>query len=82
MFFSSILQHYASRSGKLKICEILIQFGANVNLPTRSGKVTCLHRAASKGQIEVIKLLLDKRADPSVQDSDGKTALHRVCLLL
>lgn len=29
------------------------------------------------GKTEVVKFLLDHKADPYIQDSDGKTALHR-----
>ena len=38
-------QHYASRSGSVKICKLLLDKGADVNAQTRSGKVTSLHRA-------------------------------------
>lgn len=29
------------------------------------------------GHIDIVNLLLARKANPSVQDSDGKTALHR-----
>jgi ankyrin repeat protein len=31
--------------------------------------------AAAEGQLEVVQLLLDRGADPSLEDADGDTAL-------
>lgn len=41
--------HYAARSGHLKVCERLLDAGADVNACTRSGGVTPLIRAALMG---------------------------------
>ncbi|GAB1605505.1 receptor-interacting serine/threonine-protein kinase 4-like isoform X1 [Argonauta hians] len=69
--------HYASRSGHLEICKLLVENGANVNCTTASGLATPLHRAAYSGHNSVVKFLLEKGADPFKCDADGKTALHK-----
>lgn len=38
---------------------------------------TSLHEAASYGHLEVLKLLLDAKAEVATQDNYGRTALHR-----
>lgn len=39
-------------------------------------KVTALHHAADRGNVELIECLLKAGADVSVQDYDGQTPLH------
>lgn len=41
--------HYAARNGHVDICKMLIQYGANINATTKSGKATPLHKAAASG---------------------------------
>ncbi|XP_012283371.1 ankyrin repeat domain-containing protein 39 [Orussus abietinus] len=72
--------HYAARNGHYKICEMLLENGANVNAITRSGRATALHRAAMQGHQDIVKLLLNAKADPNMRDDDGYTALHRAVL--
>ncbi|GFS03498.1 ankyrin repeat domain-containing protein 39-like [Elysia marginata] len=69
--------HYASRSGHVGVCELLISHGANVNCQTQSSQATPLHRAAYMGHTDVVLLLVDHRANPELQDCDGMTALHK-----
>lgn len=69
--------HYAARSGCREVCQLLLDFGANVNACTRSGNVTPLQRAAYSGHVDVVKLLLKHGAAVCLQDSDGKTSLHK-----
>ncbi|KAJ8920889.1 hypothetical protein NQ315_015682 [Exocentrus adspersus] len=69
--------HYAARNGHIGVCQCLIENGADVNSVTRVGKATALCRAASAGKKNIVEYLLSKKADASIQDSDGKTALHR-----
>ena len=35
---------------------------------------------AKRGLVNVVRLLLDKRADPNVKNSDGETPLHHAAL--
>ena len=52
----------------------LLAKGAEVN-KTQTAGVNALHSAAHRGQVEMIKLLLQYGADPSLKTEDGKTAL-------
>jgi len=42
------------------------------------GGATALHRAAYMGHTSIVQLLINHRANVMLQDSDGKTALHKV----
>lgn len=58
-----------------EIALILIENGADVNYRNSAG-TTALHRAAWRGQINVVKALLDVGADPALKaGSDKSTAL-------
>ncbi|XP_011693692.1 PREDICTED: ankyrin repeat domain-containing protein 39 [Wasmannia auropunctata] len=69
--------HYATRGGHIRVCEILLEHGAQVNACTRGMRATPLHRAAGTGHAEVVELLLRHGAAPDLTDADGRTALHR-----
>ncbi len=51
----------------------LIERGARLN-DVRSDGCTALHEAASRGRGEIVKLLLDKGADPDIADNRMNTA--------
>lgn len=72
-----LLQHYASRSGHLAVCSLLLQSGACAS-PRTPGGATPLHRSAYCGHLDVVGLLLQHRADPTLCDDDGATPLHKV----
>lgn len=69
--------HYAARNNHYELCKYLIQQGVDVNLKTRSGESTALHRAACVGACRIVQLLIESKSDPFLKDSDGKTALHK-----
>ncbi|KAK9694629.1 Ankyrin repeats (3 copies) [Popillia japonica] len=69
--------HYAARNGHSDICKCLLARGSDVNAVTKAGLATSLHRACSAGYYNIVKILLEHKADVNLQDSDGKTALHR-----
>jgi len=63
---------------KTEMAKVLIRFGAKVNTKTGiyidgASGITPLHRASSSA--ELTKLLLEKGADPTAKDSDGRTPL-------
>jgi ankyrin repeat protein len=74
----------AAQYGNLEAVRCLISHGANVNLIrwtdaiifTRPNQVeSALHRAVKGGHEAVVALLLEKGADMSLEDANGKTAL-------
>jgi len=58
----------AARRGDAKAVGELIDKGVDVNSKTAYG-ATALHFAADKGHLEVVKLLLKRKADPNVADT-------------
>lgn len=57
--------------------EAILSAGANVNLSARNAmKVTALHAAAAAGQAEMIRMLLERGADPNARQQAGFAPLH------
>jgi len=54
------------------VIALLLNSGANPNLPTGTGR-TPLVIALRSGQAEAVKLLLEAGADPNQADGDGRT---------
>jgi Ankyrin repeats (3 copies) len=65
----------ASSGGFLKIAQILLEHGANVNNKDFF-PFTALHRASIRGHLGVSRLLLDCGADIHTKDFFGRTSLH------
>lgn len=64
--------HEASNHGHYPIALLLIKHGANVNA-TGLDDVTPLMDAASFGNQKLVKMLIDKGADPNFKNKKGKT---------
>ncbi len=58
----------------MAIVRMLLEAGAPVNVPHLGGG-TPLHTAAFVGDPEVVRMLLDRGADPLMTTDDGKTAI-------
>jgi ankyrin repeat protein len=68
--------HFAARRGHLKVAELLIAAGADVNArDNERNKLTPLHWAAIYGHDKVVALLLAHKADRTAKDWDNKTPL-------
>ena len=67
--------HLASGWNHYMAVRLLIENGADVNIPCDDGR-SPLHIAASKGFFNVVRLLLDYGADVNIPDIDGYTPLH------
>jgi len=65
----------ACRYADLPTVQLLLSYGASINLHDRMGH-TPLHYAASAGAKETVRYLLVEGADPSVRDQDKVTPLH------
>ena len=73
---------WAATKGRIAAARWLIEHGANVNQratfggPSHGQGVTALHLAAQSGQLEMVRFLLDRGADPTIKDDlYGGTAL-------
>jgi len=66
--------YQAAGDGKSTEVVSLIESGVNVNGRTRSGSYA-LNAAAVENDIDVIRVLLDNKADPNVRNGQGDTPL-------
>jgi ankyrin repeat protein len=60
------------------VVELLVRWGANVDAQDRDGN-TALHMAAQTGDIDMVRLLIAKKARVSVRNGVGKSALDFAC---
>ncbi|EFJ07939.1 hypothetical protein SELMODRAFT_132644, partial [Selaginella moellendorffii] len=68
--------HVAIASGRPEMVQLLLEFGANVEVRDRFGK-TPMHEAAAAGQTLAMELLLANGANTEARtESVGWTALH------
>ena len=68
--------HGAVVAGDLDEVNRLVLASGEVDSQTSDDEVTPLHLAAREGHKKFARLLVDKGANPNVQDVDGKTPLH------
>ena len=66
--------YQAAETGRLPIVRLLVERGADVNLPGRSG-ITPLAAAAYMGSAPIVEFLMEKGADPKVIDDTQKAAI-------
>jgi ankyrin repeat protein len=69
--------HEAAGKGDIEKMRSLLAAGGNVANQTNADEDTPLHLAAENGHRDMVKLLLDNRADIEARDSEGMTVLHR-----
>jgi ankyrin repeat protein len=67
--------HIAAREGHLGAARLLLANGADVNARAATNRLTPLHQAILNNKIEMVKLLLDYRADLEAATQNGGTAL-------
>jgi len=69
--------HVASATGRIRMVQLLLDAGANVNVTTKSENRTPLHLACLNGCIDTAKLLLNcATCDVNVKDYYGNIPLH------
>lgn len=71
---SQHLNSAAERGNLAKVIEHLEQ-GADINFVTKSRGITALHLAVCNGHVDVVKALIDRRADPNLTEAFS-TACH------
>ncbi|EMR01300.1 ankyrin repeat domain-containing protein [Cesiribacter andamanensis] len=62
----------SSREKSTEVPDLLLKYGAKVNAATLKGE-TPLHWAVAKDSAKLVKLLLDKGADPTIKNAAGET---------
>lgn len=68
--------HWAARLGEPALTRTLLEAGARTGARTRLGAYAPLHMAAELGWGEVVEILLEGEADPSILTSTGTAPLH------
>ncbi|XP_041116948.1 putative ZDHHC-type palmitoyltransferase 6 [Polyodon spathula] len=71
--------HYAAFQGNRGLVELLLQHGADPNLPNDAGQ-TPFHFACRHGDVHVIHRMLKYEADVNLTDHQWKTALHHAVI--
>lgn len=71
--------HFAIQSGSIESCQILLKYDKSLaNSRISKGNKSALHLAASKGNFEIVKELLEAGADPSAMTSTRQSVLDVV----
>merc|ERR1719510_793004 len=71
--------HKATLSGHSKVVEILTsKYSVKINIKDKSGN-TPLHIACEKGYREIVKILIDQKADITIKNINGNLPLHLAC---
>jgi ankyrin repeat protein len=78
--------HEAVAMKNLKMTRLLLDNRARTDVPgsygtPRAHKEYPIHRAATVGDVQLVKLLLERGANPNVMDDGGYTPLHRAAAL-
>lgn len=68
------LEHW-EETGTFTIIIALVQHGINLDSQNSAGE-TALQLAVSKGHEQIVKLLLERKADVTIRDTKGQTVLH------
>lgn len=73
--FGTIALLLAVECGNYKVAEILLKHGVDANAAGGNGASSpALHRAARRGFVRIVKLLIKNNATVDLRDRDGKTA--------
>lgn len=70
--------HHAVREGNASAVRALVNGGANINDPSSVDHTSPLLMALINGQFDVAKLLIERGADPNVENNVGNSPLYAV----
>lgn len=70
------LLHLAIDKGHTSVVKVLLELGADVNAATTQDEETPLLLATRKGDLEMVKLILEHKPDVTHRNVSGMTALH------
>jgi len=70
----SAVNHPGEGSEHLRILELLLKSGADADIPEAMSGQTPLMEAASRGSVEICRMLLQSRANADLESQDGLTA--------
>ena len=73
--FGDTALHYAVTRSSQVAAEILLEYGADVNLQNKQ-RLTPICLASKNGDLDLLPVLLEKGADFSIRDEERATALH------
>ncbi|XP_062568050.1 serine/threonine-protein phosphatase 6 regulatory ankyrin repeat subunit B-like [Saccostrea cucullata] len=71
--------HIACLNGKFDICEYLVENYPHLLDVKDKSSNTVLHDAAWEGNVEQVKLLIEKKMNIFSRQEDGETILHQCC---
>ena len=73
--------HYACIHGDVKLVQILLKYGANVNIKTKFEEFTPLYLATLYQRENVVRILLKQKGiEVDAKTSRGRTALHEAAM--
>jgi ankyrin repeat protein len=81
-FFHVYLQHYASRTGNIATCTLLLNAGADVDAKTPELGTTALMRSIQQNHLDVAKLLVSYGANLQEQNSSHENIFHILALAI
>lgn len=65
----------AAKRGNTELARTMIDAGANVNQQSVTERATALMAASLGGHVDIVRMLLERKADANVADRVGKTAM-------
>ncbi|KAG5446246.1 Transient receptor putative cation channel sub A member 1, partial [Clonorchis sinensis] len=71
----SLLIHRAISAEALEIVQMLVSFGADLEIPDEKGNYPC-HLAAISGNLEIFEYLIDLNIDMSRKNNEGLEPIH------
>ncbi len=70
--------HWAAENGHHKVVQCLINHGADIHMRLGEMQYHLIHIASKKGQLEVVKILLNQNPDLlNITDANGQTSLAK-----